>query len=96
MPFVNTELLNIPFLRDRTSFQGLWTVLLILYLEYFVLLAYVLVQDTQVPLCLKIIFFLIVIFFSIVISYLKINSSGLPKGQATHTTFVMYLCKARN
>lgn len=62
MPFVNTELLNIPFLRDRTSFQGLWTVLLILYLEYFVLLAYVLVQDTQVPLCLKIIFFLIVIF----------------------------------
>lgn len=53
MPFVNTEQLNIPFLRDRTLFQGLLTVPLILYLECFVLLACVLVQGTQ---CLKIFF----------------------------------------
>lgn len=60
MPFVNTEQLKIPFLRDRTSFQGLLTVPLILYLECFVLLACVLVQGTQVLLRLKRFFFLIV------------------------------------
>lgn len=42
MPFVNTELLNIPFLRDRSWFQGLLTVPLILYLEYCLILARVL------------------------------------------------------
>lgn len=56
MPFVNTELLNIPFLRDRTLFLVLLNVPLILYLERFVLLACVLVQYTQFPLCLKVFF----------------------------------------
>lgn len=56
MPFVNIELLNIPFLRDRTLFTVLLTVPLILFLECFVLIACVLVQYTQVPLCLKVFF----------------------------------------
>lgn len=57
MPFVNTEVLNVPILRDRITSQGLLTLLLILYLKFCVILVCVLIQDTQVP-CVSEYFFL--------------------------------------
>lgn len=68
----------------------------ILYLECFVILACFLDQNMQVPLCLKDFFSLIAFVGSIFIFSLKINSWDHPKGQAMHTTLVMYLCKALN